>query len=283
MTTYVLTYNPQNWDWAGDRGDGVARTANGEAVAGRWSTGVRTSGIGPGDTAVLLRQGRGARGLIGHGTFVSDVYQDEHWDGSGRDANYADVEWDVLLSDEDLVPLADVAAAVTTVNWNNIQGSGIVVPAPGDVALDRLWDQVALGSGGPGRRQGSKNQGWQDDPLRRKAVEDHAQRLLERKYRDAGWTVKNTRYGNPYDAVATKGKRTRYLEAKGTETDGRSVLVTAGEVRWAEQHPGECVLGVVSGVRFDSSGRLDETSGTLTEHDWDPTTGVLRPRTYTWE
>lgn len=217
--------------------------------------------------------------MIGRGTFVSDVYQDEHWDGSGRDANYAGVEWDVLLDDEDLIPLADIAAAVTTVNWNNIQGSGIVVPAPGDVALEGLWDQLG-GGGGTGR--GSKKQGWQNDPIRRKAVEDHAQRLLETKYRDDGWTVKDTRHGNPYDAVATKGKRTRYLEAKGTETDGRSVLVTAGEVRWAERHPGECALGVVSGVRFDSTGRLDETSGTLTEYDWDPTTGVLRPQTYRW-
>jgi hypothetical protein len=281
MPTYVLTYNPQKWDWpAGDRSDGVARTAGGETVPGRWSTGVRTSEIAPGDTAVLLRQGQGHRGLIGRGKFASEVYQDEHWDGSGRDANYADLEWDLLLEDHDLIPLADVAAAVTTVNWSNIQGSGIVVPFPGDVALDRLWGEVA--GVGPGDGRGGKKQGWQSDAVRRKAVEDYAQRLLERKYRDDGWAVADTRYGKPYDAVATKGNSTRYLEAKGTETDGRSVLVTVGEVRWAEQHPDECVLGVVSGIRFDPEDQLDEASGTLTEYTWDPSTGLLRPQTFTW-
>ncbi len=57
------------------------------------------------------------------------------------------------------------------------------------------------------------------------------------------------------------------MEAKGTESDGLTVLVTAGEVAWAEQHPGECVLGVVSGIKFDAAGSLDKNTGSLTEYD----------------
>lgn len=72
------------------------------------------------------------------------------------------------------------------------------------------------------------------------------------------------------------------MEAKGTESDGLTVLVTAGEVAWAEQHPGECVLGVVSGIKFDAAGSLDKNTGSLTEYDWDPKTGVLTARTYAW-
>lgn len=91
----------------------------------------------------------------------------------------------------------------------------------------------------------------------------------------------DTRYGNPFDAVATKAGSTRYLEAKGTETDGASVIVTAGEVEWARQHKGECVLGIVSGIRFVGD-ELDVGSGELTLHVWDPDTGVLTAKSYSW-
>ena len=287
LSTYVLTYNPDKWNWdPKDRGAAIRRTAGGKISRGRWSTGRRTRDIASGDTAVLLRQGKGDRGLIGRGTFASSVYQDLHWDGSGRDANYADVDWDVMLADADLISVADVAAAVTTVDWDNIQASGIVVPAPGDKALAGLWPRSAAAAGGGGGPKATggkgKKQAWQNDPVRRKAVEDHAQKMLEEKYRRDGWTVTDTRFGSPYDAVAKKGKRTLYLEAKGTESDGRSVLVTAGEVRWAEQHPGECVLGVVSGISFDAAGNLEKQSGHLTEYSWSPTSGQLVAKTYVW-
>jgi hypothetical protein len=133
VATFVLTYNPDKWQWpAAERSAVVRRTLQGRTVADDWSTGVRTSGIRPGDSAVLFRQGRGNRGLIGRGTFTSEIYQAPHWDGSGRQANYADVSWEVMLEDADMLPIAEVAAVVTTVNWDVIPASGIVVPAPGD-------------------------------------------------------------------------------------------------------------------------------------------------------
>lgn len=107
--TYVLTYNPDKWYWdPEDRALEVQLTRKGHLVPGRWSTGVRTSGISPGDRAVLLRQGRGERGLIARGVFTSTVYQDRHWDGSGREANYANVNWDLVLGDDELIPIAQV-------------------------------------------------------------------------------------------------------------------------------------------------------------------------------
>jgi hypothetical protein len=127
-----------------------------------------------------------------------------------------------------------------------------------------------------------KSQRWQVDPIKRRLVEDHVQALLERRFRHKGWTVADTRRGNPFDAVATKGKKTRYLAAKGTERDGASILVTPREVRYARAHLGECVIGIVAGIRFQPDGALDPSSGTLVTHNWDPDGGVLKPAGYTW-
>jgi hypothetical protein len=52
----------------------------------------------------------------------------------------------------------------------------------------------------------------------------------------------------------TKGKQTRFLDAKGTETDGANVLLTPGEVRFATCHLGGGAIGIVSGILFQSDG-----------------------------
>lgn len=291
MTVFVVTYNPARWDWGRERERWERKTARDTSVLGRWSIGSRTGGITPQqDRAFLLRQGQGPRGIIGSGIFVSEAYQDDHFDETrlGDLANYADICWDRILSDEDALPLAELDAHVPGLQWRaGLQGSGVMLRPPGDDALERLW-AAHLGlvprsrSGGRAPRGPGAGQVWQDDPVRRKAVEDHGQRLLEQHYRDQGWHVQDVRHGNSFDATATKGSQVRYLEAKGTETDGRTVKVTVGEVRFAEVHRGECVLGVVSGIRFGPDGSLVEESGRLEVHNWDPSTGTLEPTGFDW-
>ncbi|MCL3862948.1 protein NO VEIN domain-containing protein [Actinotalea sp. K2] len=120
------------------------------------------------------------------------------------------------------------------------------------------------------------------DPVRRKKVEDAAQALLMKRYEEDGWTVEDTRYGNSFDAKATKGGAVIYLEAKGTVTAGQSVIVTRGEVEWALGHPGECVMGVLSDIGFTEEGEVDSTSGTFGLYRWEPRDDDLDPRAYDW-
>jgi hypothetical protein len=206
VATFVLTYNPARWNWDEEgRADAVARTEAGRVVHRRWSTGSRRSGISHGDLAVLFQQGDKERGLVAYGRFASEIYQDEHWDGTGRDANYADLEWEVVLPAGDMIPVDEVKRVVTTVNWDVILGSGIVVPPPDDAALEALWSPI---------RRGARGGRWQPDPERRRRVEDYAQTKLEQHYRDQGWYVKDVRIGNPYDALATKPGSTVDLAAR---------------------------------------------------------------------
>ena len=97
-----------------------------------------------------------------------------------------------------------------------------------------------------------------------------------------GWDVTDTRVGNPYDAVARKNGEVLYLEAKGTETRGQAVLVTRGEVEHARAHPGQCVLGVLSEIRFSPTGQPNEQSGVFRLVPWNPDTGELRVASYEW-
>lgn len=139
MASFLLTWNPDKWDWAqAELQHDIEATASGRRVNGRWSVGGRRSGINLGDHAYLLRQHRD-RGIVASGTFVSEVVWGAHWDGSGRLTTYADVEWDVVLGVDDGLPVEVLKSKVPAVNWDRLQGSGVMIPTGSERALSRTW------------------------------------------------------------------------------------------------------------------------------------------------
>lgn len=125
-------------------------------------------------------------------------------------------------------------------------------------------------------------QGRVQDPLRRRKIEMAAQAWMMDHFCREGWSVTDTHLGRPYDAVARKGRRILYLEAKGTTTEGSTVVVTRNEVAWARAHPGECVLGIWSDMQFDPTGEVSQSAGFTQLFDWYPADEDLSPIDYDW-
>lgn len=130
-------------------------------------------------------------------------------------------------------------------------------------------------------RPGAAGQGLQMDPAVRKAIEDAAQDRLMNYYRDRGWAVTDTRQNRPYDAVADKGTERTYLEAKGTQSRGDSVIVTRNEVDHARQHAGVCVIGIWSDMKL-VDGVVDRGAGDFRVLPFSPDDQDLRPRDFDW-
>ena len=278
----LLTWNPKKWDWGNDYRDAIDRTANGEVVEYEWSTGSRKSGLEHGDRAFLLRQGDEPRGIAASGWVTGPVHDGKHWDGSGKIANYVNVEWDIVLDLPDILPWDVLEAEMPTQDWTP-QGSGTLVKPENLETLETFWaDNVYGPDASSPRPGGASGQGRLLDQIARKKIEDAAQNRLTRHYEDDKWTVEDTRYGNPYDAVATKGKTKVYLEAKGTTTPGRSVTVTRGEVEHARKNPGACVMGIWSGMTFLDDGEIDPASGAFKIIDFNPKHAELEVIDYRW-
>ncbi|MFL6161506.1 MAG: HNH endonuclease [Jatrophihabitantaceae bacterium] len=139
MTTYLLTWNPDRWGWPeADFVLAVDTTASGRNFRGQWSTGNRVHGIAKGDRAFLLRQHRD-RGVVASGRFTSAVFQDAHWDGSERSANYARVSFDTVLPVEDRLTTGQLKRQIPGVGWDRLQGSGIRVADTSVALLEALW------------------------------------------------------------------------------------------------------------------------------------------------
>ncbi|MGK5683094.1 protein NO VEIN domain-containing protein [Actinoplanes sp. URMC 104] len=280
--TMLVTWNPARWRM-GDYDDDVIATAGGGFVRGRWSTGSRTGGIEPGDRVFMLLQGDGPRGIVGSGTCASRIFQAGHWDPqrTGEQANYALIDWDTLVPLDDVLPRPELMEMIPAGGEWRPQSSGTLLSPEVAQQLEQLW-AGHLGLSAPVPPRTSPRQGWQLDPVRRKKVEDAAQDRLTAHFRAQGWTVKDTRYGNPYDAVAKREGEIRYLEAKGTETAGAAVIVTPNEVAFARDHPGQCVMGILANVRFRADGEVDPASGAFRVLAWNPDAGDLAPRAYDW-
>ncbi len=237
----------------------------------------------------LLQQGTHGRGIIASGHFASEVRQRAHWDGRGGTANYADVYWDVWLYPEERLPIERLFAELPGGHWEP-RGSGVSVRPDVAAGLELLWaEHVGVIVSPPSPESGKPamsakprggGQGRQMDVAVRKAVEDYAQDLVMKQWRAEGWRVDDLRRGNPFDAKATKDSETRYLEVKGTTTDGGRVLVTRGEVEWARSHPGECVISVVWDIGVCDDGTIEAETGWVWEYEWDPDDEQLEPVTY---
>lgn len=134
----------------------------------------------------------------------------------------------------------------------------------------------------PGELQAQGGQGFQHDVELRLATEIAAQERLMEHFRRRGWFVEDTHIGHPYDAVASKGDEVRFLEAKGTQTTGDTVMVTQGEVAHALAHPGQCFMGIRSGIEFDERGVVRPGSGLFRIVRFKPDEGSLTPISYEW-
>lgn len=278
----ILTWNPDRFHWdEGEYRDLVEQTAQGVLVPGDWSTGSRIGGVGDGDRFVLLRQGSHGRGIVGSGTVTSDVFQTDAWDDSGGLSNYVEVLWERVVPVEDALPTDTLKSQLPETNWDRLQMSGTLLKPALAPRLAELWSdhlaEIAQGDSAVGGGQGIVV----DAALRRK-IEDAAQDRLMDHYRRQGWTVTDTRYGNPFDAIAQRGDEVVYLEAKGTQSSGATVRVTRDEVGHARANRGQCVIGIWSGIALNDRGEVERQSGRFEVMPFEPADEDLVVVAYDW-
>jgi len=144
VSSFIFTWNPDEWDWwASDLQHCLDETAAKRTVPGNWSTGSRTRGISSGDRVFLLRQGSSNRGIIAAGTLHDGIFQEAHWDGSGKLGNYADLDWELVIDPAHPLPLADLDSAMPNQHWTP-RGSGTLLMPEYELTIEQLWaDHIA--------------------------------------------------------------------------------------------------------------------------------------------
>lgn len=94
----------------------------------------------------------------------------------------------------------------------------------------------------------AKSQGFQLDSKLRKALEDYAMDAATQYFTSRGYVVEDHSKNHPYDLRCTGKKGPLYVEVKGTQTDGKGIFLTSGEVEFAHQHKGQMALFLLHSI-----------------------------------
>ena len=140
--TYLLQWNPKNFDWQDMTQKLIALDDGGKAL-GRWSCG-NTKSIKPGDRFLLMRTGLPPKGLIGHGHVVQGTYEDVHWDeekaAGGAKSRYVDIRFESLQPTPVIPRFQLKQEPFAKMHWD-AQSSGTRVPSQiAELVMDR-WDE----------------------------------------------------------------------------------------------------------------------------------------------
>lgn len=144
MNTYLMTWNPDNWNWESLSQD-AEQSKRGVPFQEPWSCG-NTKKIKTGDRLFLLKQGSHLpKGIIASGRATSDFYSDKHWNeekaAEGKTALYVAAEWDTVLDfhDEPLLQTSKIDDGdEPQVNWNTMS-SGISISTMVADRMEMLW------------------------------------------------------------------------------------------------------------------------------------------------
>lgn len=101
----------------------------------------------------------------------------------------------------------------------------------------------------------AKGQGYQLDSELRKALEDYAMDAAKKHFRSLGYKVEDHARNHPYDLKCSKADQTVYVEVKGTQSAGESVILTAGEVNFGHKHSEQMALYLFHSIVVASDGK----------------------------
>lgn len=145
MATYLLTWNPNRWNWEDQESlqECIAEIEEQGYCEDRWSCG-RTKKIRPKDRLFILRLGIEPRGIFASGQATSGVYEDDHWEsGNPNKALFVDISLDTLLNptgEEGILSLGELERISTNQTWTP-QSSGISIEDVVASELEIEWSR----------------------------------------------------------------------------------------------------------------------------------------------
>lgn len=144
MKTWLITHNPDNWQWPNFE-DVIRQTKNGNMATESWTCSSKSVSLG--DRVFVMRTGDKGRGIFAAGHCTRESYDAPHYDpvkaANGEVAAHIDVEFDWIQNpeSEDIIDSDTLLAKFPSQTWTPMQ-SGISIDdsiAPG---LEKLWTSL---------------------------------------------------------------------------------------------------------------------------------------------
>jgi len=83
---------------------------------------------------------------------------------------------------------------------------------------------------------------------KRKSIEMREVKMVLDHFRSDGFFVLFFSVNQSYDLRCTKDKKDKYVEVKGTTTEGKKIILTRNEIEFARTHKDDYFLFIVSNM-----------------------------------
>ena len=101
--------------------------------------------------------------------------------------------------------------------------------------------------------------------------------------RSKGYDVEDHHQDHPYDLRCTKKNERLYVEVKGTQTNGKGIILTSGEVRFARRNKERMALFVLHSIKVSAGAKVLSNGEKNVILPWDVDQGCLKPISYLYE
>lgn len=129
----------------------------------------------------------------------------------------------------------------------------------------------------------SGGQGFQGDVKVRLMIEKFAMTICKNQYSNNGYEVEDVSANHPYDFLITKNGVSRFVEVKGTQTPGDTILLTKNEVDFSRIHGDKMVLFIVHSIVMNKK-TVKKGSGVVTIiNPWRVSDDKLTPISFTYK
>lgn len=129
----------------------------------------------------------------------------------------------------------------------------------------------------------SGGQGFQSDVEVRLMIEARAMTICKKHYSNNGYDVEDVSANRPYDFLIKKNGESRFVEVKGTQTAGDTIVLTKNEVELSHAHGDKMVLFVVHSIVMNKK-TVKQGSGVVTIIDpWRVNDDKLTPISFTYK
>ena len=126
----------------------------------------------------------------------------------------------------------------------------------------------------------SGGQGFQSDVETRLMIESHAMTICENHYLSNGYEVKNVSANHSYDFLIKKNGKSRFVEVKGTQTGGETIILTKNEVELSRMQGDNMLLFIVHSIIMNKK-NVKKGSGVVSIIDpWRVNDDKLTPISY---
>lgn len=173
MATFLLTWNPEKWQW--ENLNECIEQKNNPGWEFKWSCGNNKS-IQKGDRFFIIRLGKNPKGIFCSGWAASDSYEDDHYDEmlakDGKKSQFVKINIEYLLNPElePILPRNDLNNGILQkMHWDS-QSSGVRIPDEIAVELEKTWKNFLSQNNSSENLQNHKenkerNPPWQRDEL----------------------------------------------------------------------------------------------------------------------